>query len=75
MELILAEELFPSSLSPKERAIHWVEFFSYFKPQHIKALHIIFSLKRRLQLEMQAYLSLRAKKVCKSSTGRQCSIS
>uniref|UniRef100_A0A0E0CAV1 Sister chromatid cohesion protein PDS5 homolog A n=1 Tax=Oryza meridionalis TaxID=40149 RepID=A0A0E0CAV1_9ORYZ len=62
MELILAEELFPSSLSPKERAIHWVEFFSYFKPQHIKALHIIFSLKRRLQLEMQAYLSLRAKK-------------
>ncbi|KAF0902491.1 hypothetical protein E2562_017891, partial [Oryza meyeriana var. granulata] len=62
MELILAEELFPSSLSPKERASHWVEFFSYFKPQHIKALHIIFSQKRRLQLEMQAYLSLRTNK-------------
>ncbi|KAJ1286407.1 hypothetical protein BS78_03G350000 [Paspalum vaginatum] len=62
MELIFAEELFPSSLSPKERAIHWIEFFSYFKPEHIKALSIIFSQKRRLQLEMQAYLSLRARK-------------
>lgn len=62
MELIFAEELFPSSLSPKERANHWIEFFSYFKPEHIKALNIIFSQKRRLQLEMQAYLSLRAKK-------------
>ncbi|OEL37949.1 hypothetical protein BAE44_0001036 [Dichanthelium oligosanthes] len=62
MELLFAEELFPSSLSPKERATHWMEFFSYFKPEHIKALNIIFSQKRRLQLEMQAYLSLRAKK-------------
>ncbi|KAG2602210.1 hypothetical protein PVAP13_5KG660400 [Panicum virgatum] len=62
MELIFAEELFPSSLSPKERATHWIEFFSYFKLEHIKALNIIFSQKRRLQLEMQAYLSLRAKK-------------
>uniref|UniRef100_K3XDX2 Sister chromatid cohesion protein n=1 Tax=Setaria italica TaxID=4555 RepID=K3XDX2_SETIT len=62
MELIFSEELFPSSLSPKERATHWIEFFSYFKPEHIKALNIIFSQKRRLQLEMQAYLSLRAKK-------------
>uniref|UniRef100_A0A0A9CNP7 Androgen induced inhibitor of proliferation (As3) / pds5, putative n=1 Tax=Arundo donax TaxID=35708 RepID=A0A0A9CNP7_ARUDO len=63
MELIFAEELFPSSLSPKERANHWIEFFSYFKPEHIKALNIILSQKRRLQLEMQAYLSLRAKKM------------
>ncbi|KAM3352868.1 hypothetical protein ACQJBY_024208 [Aegilops geniculata] len=62
MGLIFAEELFPSPLSPKERAMHWVEFFSYFKSQHVKALHAIFSQKRRLQLEMQAYLSLRAKK-------------
>lgn len=62
MGLIFAEEIFPSSLSPKERAMHWVEFFSYFKSQHVKALRIIFSQTRRLQLEMQAYLSLRAKK-------------
>ncbi|TVU36377.1 hypothetical protein EJB05_18310 [Eragrostis curvula] len=62
MELIFAEELFPSSLSPKERATHWIEFFSHFKQEHIKALNTIFSQKRRLQLEMQAYLSLRAKK-------------
>uniref|UniRef100_A0A453G0R9 Uncharacterized protein n=1 Tax=Aegilops tauschii subsp. strangulata TaxID=200361 RepID=A0A453G0R9_AEGTS len=62
MGLIFAEELFPSPLSPKERAMHWVEFFSYFKSQHVKALHAIFSQKRRLQLELQAYLSLRAKK-------------
>ncbi|RLN05424.1 hypothetical protein C2845_PM13G14560 [Panicum miliaceum] len=62
MELIFTEELFPPSLPPKERATHWIEFFSYFKPEHIKALNIIFSQKRRLQLEMQAYLSLRAKK-------------
>ncbi|KAK3162588.1 hypothetical protein QOZ80_1BG0091270 [Eleusine coracana subsp. coracana] len=62
MELIFSEELFPSSLSPKERAIHWIEFFSHFKHEHIKALNIIFSQKRRLHLEMQAYLSLRAKK-------------
>jgi len=47
MELIFAEELFPSSLSPKERATHWIEFFSYFKLEHIKALNIIFSQKRR----------------------------
>ncbi|KAF8717134.1 hypothetical protein HU200_026250 [Digitaria exilis] len=62
MELIFAEELFPSSLSPKERATHWIQFFSYFKPEHIKALKVIFSQKRRLQSEMQAYLSLREKK-------------
>ncbi|KAM0917251.1 hypothetical protein ACQ4PT_009670 [Festuca glaucescens] len=62
MGLIFAEEIFPSSLSPKERAMHWVEFFYYFKSQHVKALRIIFSQKRRLLLEMQAYLSLRAKK-------------
>ncbi|CAO1942424.1 unnamed protein product [Urochloa humidicola] len=62
MELVFAEELFPPSLSPKERATHWIEFFSYFNPEHIKALNIIFSQKRRLQLEMQAYLSLRSKK-------------
>ncbi|ONM36101.1 ARM repeat superfamily protein [Zea mays] len=62
MELIFAEELFPFSLSPKERATHWIAFFSYFKPEHIKALNIIFSQKRRLQLEMQTYLSLRARK-------------
>jgi sister chromatid cohesion protein PDS5 len=47
MELIFTEELFPSSLPPKERATHWIEFFSYFKPEHIKALNIIFSQKRR----------------------------
>jgi sister-chromatid-cohesion protein PDS5 len=47
MELIFSEELFPSSLSPKERATHWIEFFSYFKPEHIKALNIIFYQKRR----------------------------
>ena len=47
MGLIFAEELFPSPLSPKERAMHWVEFFSYFKSQHVKALHAIFSQKRR----------------------------
>jgi sister chromatid cohesion protein PDS5 len=47
MELIFSEELFPSSLSPKERAIHWIEFFSHFKREHIKALNIIFSQKRR----------------------------
>ncbi|KAL6840252.1 hypothetical protein ACP4OV_030062 [Aristida adscensionis] len=62
MEIIFAEELFPSSLSPKERAVHWIEFFSCFQPEHIKALNIIISQKRRLQLEMQAYLSLRAQK-------------
>ncbi|GJM92438.1 hypothetical protein PR202_ga08912 [Eleusine coracana subsp. coracana] len=63
MELTFSKELFPSSLSPEERAIHWIEFFSHFKHEHIKALNIIFSQKRRLHLEMQAYLSLRAKKI------------
>lgn len=47
MELMFAEELFPSSLSPKERATHWIVFFSYFKPEHIKALNTILSQKRR----------------------------
>jgi sister-chromatid-cohesion protein PDS5 len=47
MGLIFAEEIFPPSLSPKERAMHWVEFFNYFKSQHVKALRNIFSQKRR----------------------------
>ncbi|XP_020105522.1 sister chromatid cohesion protein PDS5 homolog A isoform X1 [Ananas comosus] len=61
MELVLAEELFPSSLSSKERVNHWTAFFSLCKLPHIKALNSILSQKKRLQMEMESYLALRMK--------------
>ncbi|XP_077248838.1 ARM repeat superfamily protein isoform X2 [Tasmannia lanceolata] len=59
MELVLAEDLFPTSISVQERISHWLYFFSFFTLPHIKALNSILSQKRRLQTEMQAYLALR----------------
>ncbi|KAJ1703217.1 hypothetical protein LUZ63_002996 [Rhynchospora breviuscula] len=59
LELVFAEDLFPPSLSPEERASHWVAFFSLFTPPHIKAFNTILSQKKRLHSEMQAYLTLR----------------
>ncbi|XP_010242780.1 PREDICTED: sister chromatid cohesion protein PDS5 homolog A isoform X2 [Nelumbo nucifera] len=59
MELVLAEDLFPASLSIEERTRHWISLFSHFAPPHIKALNSILSQKRRLQMEMQVYLTLR----------------
>ncbi|XP_073000395.1 sister chromatid cohesion protein PDS5 homolog B isoform X2 [Typha latifolia] len=67
MELVLAEEIFPSSLSLKDRTSHWIAFFSFFKLPHIKALNSILSQKRRLQIELQEYLTLRVKEKENSS--------
>ncbi|KAJ9673634.1 hypothetical protein PVL29_023280 [Vitis rotundifolia] len=61
MELVLAEDLFPATLSVEERTRHWISFFSLFTPLHVKALNSILSQKRRLQTEMQIYLALRKK--------------
>ncbi|XP_020260052.1 sister chromatid cohesion protein PDS5 homolog A isoform X2 [Asparagus officinalis] len=61
MEVVLAEHLFPASLSVRERAIHWVASFSFFTHTHIWALNSILSQKHRLQKEMQVYLDLKEK--------------
>ncbi|XP_052189555.1 sister chromatid cohesion protein PDS5 homolog B isoform X2 [Diospyros lotus] len=58
MELVLAEELFPVSLSIEEKTRQWILLFSLFNSSHLKVLNIILSQKRRLQAEMQVYLSL-----------------
>lgn len=47
MELVLAEELFPSSLAIEERTRHWIFLFSLFDSTHLKALNAILSHKRR----------------------------
>lgn len=47
MELVLAEDLFPASLSVEERTGHWVHIFSLFNQHHLKALKSILSQKRR----------------------------
>ncbi|XP_008785877.2 sister chromatid cohesion protein PDS5 homolog A [Phoenix dactylifera] len=62
IEIIFAEDLFPSSLPIKDRTEHWIAFSSLFKLPHIKALNSILYQKRRLQMELQEYLSLREKK-------------
>ncbi|XP_057490544.1 sister chromatid cohesion protein PDS5 homolog B-like isoform X5 [Actinidia eriantha] len=59
MELLLAEEMFPASLSVEEKTRHWVLLFSLFDPPQLKALNSILYQKRRLQTEMQVYLALR----------------
>lgn len=59
MELVLAEHLFPASLSVGERMAHWIAFFSLCTLPHLKALNSILGQKRRLQVEMKVYLALR----------------
>ncbi|XP_050211868.1 sister chromatid cohesion protein PDS5 homolog B [Mercurialis annua] len=71
LELILAEDLFPAHLSVENRTRHWIHFFSLFTPLHVKALNSILSQKRRLQIEMQSYLSLRKKEKENSSEEMQ----
>ncbi|XP_048332268.2 sister chromatid cohesion protein PDS5 homolog B isoform X1 [Ziziphus jujuba] len=61
MELVLAEDLFPPSLSVSERTRHWIHLFSLFTPHQLKSLNSILSQKRRLQNEMQTYLALKKK--------------
>ncbi|PKA51709.1 hypothetical protein AXF42_Ash003076 [Apostasia shenzhenica] len=59
LELILARDLFPSSLLISERKKHWIALFSLFTQPHLKALESILIQKRRFQLEMQDYFALR----------------
>nr|XP_027093191.1 sister chromatid cohesion protein PDS5 homolog A-like isoform X3 [Coffea arabica] len=59
LEYVLAEDLFPVSLSVEERTNHWIFLSSLFTPLHVKALNAILSQKRRLRNALQAYLHLR----------------
>ncbi|KAL1833660.1 hypothetical protein ACET3Z_003311 [Daucus carota] len=62
MEHMLAEDLFPASLSVEERTRHWIFFVSLpkiFSASHEKALNSILSQKQRLQTELKLYLVLR----------------
>lgn len=50
MEHMLAEDLFPASLSVEERTRHWIFFVSLpkiFSASHEKALNSILSQKQR----------------------------
>lgn len=47
MEIVLADSLFPGSLSVEDRTRHWVFMFSLFTPCHLKALNAILSQKLR----------------------------
>ncbi|XP_075075377.1 sister chromatid cohesion protein PDS5 homolog B isoform X6 [Nicotiana tabacum] len=58
MEIVLADSLFPGSLSVEDRTRHWVFMFSLFTPCHLKALNAILSQKLRLRNELQVYLTL-----------------
>ncbi|KAF3640005.1 putative sister chromatid cohesion protein PDS5 -like protein A-like isoform X2 [Capsicum annuum] len=58
IEIVLADTLFPASLSIEDKTRHWVFMFSLFTPCHLKALSAILSQKLRLRTEMQAYLTL-----------------
>ncbi|XP_016466171.1 sister chromatid cohesion protein PDS5 homolog B isoform X6 [Nicotiana tabacum] len=58
MEIVLADSLFPGSLSVEDRTRHWVIMFSLFTPCHLKALNAILSQKLRLRNELQVYLTL-----------------
>ncbi|URD78431.1 Sister chromatid cohesion protein PDS5 [Musa troglodytarum] len=59
IELVFAEDLFPASLSIKERTKHWIAFFSLFKLPHIRALKSVLYQKWRLQMELKVYFALR----------------
>uniref|UniRef100_A0A7N0TLY4 Sister chromatid cohesion protein PDS5 homolog A n=1 Tax=Kalanchoe fedtschenkoi TaxID=63787 RepID=A0A7N0TLY4_KALFE len=71
MELLLAEELFPQSLSVKERTRHWIAMFSRFDFLHLKALNAILLQKARFQKEMQNYVSFHKKKKAIISEGNK----
>ncbi|RZC54499.1 hypothetical protein C5167_013360 [Papaver somniferum] len=61
MELVLADDLFPPTLSVEEKMKHWIHMFSLFTGAHTKALNTILSQKWRLQTEMQSFLAFRKK--------------
>ncbi|XP_074573683.1 sister chromatid cohesion protein PDS5 homolog B [Curcuma longa] len=61
LEQILADGMFPASLSVKERIKHWIAFFSMLKSPHRKALKSILHKKWRFQMDLKEYLSLRDK--------------
>ncbi|KAG6507208.1 hypothetical protein ZIOFF_032549 [Zingiber officinale] len=61
LEQILADGMFPASLSVKERIKHWITFFSMLKLPHRKALKSILHKKWRFQVDLKEYLSLRDK--------------
>ncbi|MCL7026648.1 hypothetical protein MKW94_016571, partial [Papaver nudicaule] len=61
MELVLADDLFPPTLSVEERTKHWIYMFSLFTVAHTKAINTILSQKWRFQTEMQSYLAFRKK--------------
>ncbi|XP_027091600.1 sister chromatid cohesion protein PDS5 homolog B isoform X1 [Coffea arabica] len=62
LEYVLAEDLFPVSLSVEGRTNHWIFLSSLFTPLHVNALNAILSQKRRLRNALQAYLHLRVHK-------------
>ncbi|XP_042393819.1 sister chromatid cohesion protein PDS5 homolog A-A-like isoform X1 [Zingiber officinale] len=61
LEQILADGMFPASLSVKERIKHWITFFSMLKLPHRRALKSILHKKWRFQVDLKEYLSLRDK--------------
>ncbi|KAA8519226.1 hypothetical protein F0562_013482 [Nyssa sinensis] len=61
IEPILCGSLFPTEFSVKDKVRNWVRVFSGFDKVEVKAFEKIMEQKKRLQQEMQSYLSLRQK--------------
>ncbi|KAJ7523458.1 hypothetical protein O6H91_18G050900 [Diphasiastrum complanatum] len=61
IEIVLTDELFHSELPVEERVKHWIAMFSNFDKNDKKALERVLSQKKRLQQEMQIFLSMRQK--------------
>ncbi|GAA0153559.1 chromatin/chromatin-binding, or -regulatory protein [Lithospermum erythrorhizon] len=59
VEAILCLSLFPSEFSVKDKVINWIKVFSEFDKVEVKALEKILEQKKRLQQEMQRYLSIK----------------
>ncbi|MQL79390.1 hypothetical protein Taro_011842, partial [Colocasia esculenta] len=51
MEIMLAEDLFPASLSAEERTCHWIALFSFFSIPQQKALNSILVQKQSSEAE------------------------
>ncbi|XP_078435141.1 ARM repeat superfamily protein [Wolffia australiana] len=67
MELMLAGDLFPPSLSAKERVCHWMALFAFFSSPQRKIFNSILAQKQRFQQEIKTYLALRERGKAKTS--------
>ncbi|CAH8388720.1 unnamed protein product [Eruca vesicaria subsp. sativa] len=59
IEYTLCSSLFPSDISVRDKAKHWIDIFSGFDNVETKALEKILEQRQRIQQEMQNYLAFK----------------